>query len=565
MVALCLLCGLSNVAQASQPTAPSVTGPDYSVTYSNGYGALYMYLYEKYGASGTWQYVHESVNGATVGFTNKPSGDYYYVTSEQFVYYDEYWFPYYYWWQSPETRVTVTGAPPNVDSLATQNLYTYETRRGDINGDGQLDLFVRRTSGGTAGNGTIDSVILQNTSSGTFTNVVPSAAQASTASAWPAIAAELSLSDFNLDGFMDIVLKNLGNVISGAVGQIIVAPGQNFGLVPQGLVPMNANFTKFANEVGNWIADPTWYANDALANGYYYYQPVYQQVQYCQYYPYYDVDGTYYDYYYCWYEYVIVDYYLVIDYSIYDLDGRQFAGSFGVGADGWPVPDIAPGSTNARTIDQVLQRVFGVRFGRGQLDTPCSHALAYDADIQIPCNNDVIGQIILAAVATLTDRGSCRPLTPGEMGGATVEGLVILNIGGVRVCNQGFLIFGRWQIMAPNGHVYVGPANKITSWSEDYSAGTTSSFSVLIHELTHVYQVRTRGCHLACMGVRWVLAFGDYDYTPFVPGQSYFAYNMEEQAQMVQDRFLLRRGLPVWNPSQTGDATLPALNSVIPF
>jgi hypothetical protein len=50
----------------------------------------------------------------------------------------------------------------------------------------------------------------------------------------------------------------------------------------------------------------------------------------------------------------------------------------------------------------------------------------------------------------------------------------------------------------------------------------------------------------------------------FTPGYVFRDYNIEQQAQMVQDRFLIRRG---FLSAQTGtrDATLAQLNQVIPF
>jgi hypothetical protein len=562
-IAVGLQYGLATGAQATQPVAPAVTGPDYSVTYENGYAALSIDLYESY-QGGSWQ--HVASGGGTVAFTGKPAGAYSYMTVEMFVYYDEYWFPYYYYWNSPPTLVNVVSGPlPGADPLATQNGYTYETRSGDFDGNGWADLFVRKTSGGSPGNGTIDSVILQNSANGSFTHVVPSAAQASAATSWSLVNANLALQDFNLDGFMDIVLKDLGNVIGGALGQVVVAPGPGGGLAPQRLVAMDAKYTNFGNEVGNFVNNPYWYSDTAISSGSYWWQPVYALVQQCSYEPYWTENGYWYDYY-CWYEWVVVGYNLIVDYSPFDQDGVQIAGAIGSGPDGWPVPDIAPGTANARSIDQVLQRVFGVRFMRGQLDTPCipTHALSYDSDTPIPCEDDTIGEILLAALGTITERGSCRPLTGGEISGGTSEGLMIMNVTQVRVCNQGFMILGRWDVMAPNGHIYIGPANHIVTWAEDYSVTGTRPFSVLIHELTHVYQVRTRGCHLACMGIKKLRAWNDYDYTPF-SGGSYFSYNMEEQAAMIQDRFLLRRGQPHWRAFETGDATLPQLEAVIPF
>lgn len=563
IAALGFLCANANVSSADQPIAPAVTGPDYSVTYLNGYGALSIDLYEKYGASGSWTWV--AGGGGTVNFTGKAAGDYYYITSEQFVYYDEYWFPYYYYWNSPETHVSVLGGPvPTPDSVATQSRYTYETRSGDIDGNGYSDVFVRRTSGGAAGNGTIDTVILQSLGNGSFSHVVPSAYQASIAQGWPILATELVLKDFNLDGFLDIVLKDLGNAIGGAFGQVIVASG-TASLAPQRVVPMDAKYTKFGNEFGNFVENPNWYFDTAISNGSYWYQPVYTWVQQCIYYPYYDENGYYYDYYYCWWESYLVGYNLIVDYSSFDPDGIQAAGAIGAGADGWAVPDIAPGG-NGRTFDQVLQRVFGVRFMRGQLDTPCGYALAYDYDTDIPCQYDVIGQILLGLLATLTERGDCRPLTLGEIAEGVNAGFTLIGANKVRVCNKGFLGFGRWSIMAPNGNVYVGPGNEILVWYEDYSPSVVN-MSRLVHELFHVYQYRNNGCQVVCMTTKKLGSFftGGYDYTPIDWTKTFWEHNMEQQASMVEDRYFMRR-LPVGSRTFTdGDTILIGdLETIIP-
>jgi len=47
------------------------------------------------------------------------------------------------------------------------------------------------------------------------------------------------------------------------------------------------------------------------------------------------------------------------------------------------------------------------------------------------------------------------------------------------------------------------------------------------------------------------LAYGDYHYCPLVPGRTITGYNMEEQAEMVQDLFLIGRDTnPLRLPNQ---------------
>ena len=55
---------------------------------------------------------------------------------------------------------------------------------------------------------------------------------------------------------------------------------------------------------------------------------------------------------------------------------------------------------------------------------------------------------------------------------------------------------------------------------------------------------------------------GDYTYMPIVPNKIRLSYNVEERAEMISDRFLLRHGFPANNQFGNGAATSSTFNMV---
>lgn len=85
--------------------------------------------------------------------------------------------------------------------------------------------------------------------------------------------------------------------------------------------------------------------------------------------------------------------------------------------------------------------------------------------------------------------------------------------------------------VSPNGHIYFNRAD----WIIDFSDASLSKKSWLIHELTHVWQLR-QGLKV----VRGALIDRRYDYV-LKTGKSFFNYGIEQQARMVQDYFIRRQ------------------------
>lgn len=90
--------------------------------------------------------------------------------------------------------------------------------------------------------------------------------------------------------------------------------------------------------------------------------------------------------------------------------------------------------------------------------------------------------------------------------------------------------------MAPCGHVHFHPHSE--SYCEDFSQADLTRQGLLIHELTHVWQVQTKGdWYLLTHRMPWAR----YDYS-LKPGWLLERYGIEQQAEIVRHAFMLRRG-----------------------
>jgi hypothetical protein len=133
-----------------------------------------------------------------------------------------------------------------------------------------------------------------------------------------------------------------------------------------------------------------------------------------------------------------------------------------------------------------------------------------------------------------------RPLTPGEIELARSIFHDGIDYSPVR------LVLGKWwpfhprrAAMAPMGHIWFHPEGG--GWSEDFSKEPLGAQAFFIHEMTHVWQAQKHGrFYLPLMRH----PFCRYDYR-LEPGKPFSRYGIEQQAQIVQHRFLADRGVPV--------------------
>lgn len=532
---LMLLTTLGPVAHAQVvPSAPATSTGNYNVVFTWEYDCQWTWLQERVGPNGAWTYADTSqmtpAGGLSVNapFSNKPPGEYFYRI--EVLYSNEYGESWSTWSEAARVVVSSGGGPgpgpvASQDLMSNQLAYTYSARIGDINGDSRQDVFIQRTAGGVSGNGTLDKVILRRLADGTFTPDVPTAAQIGTASAWPVSNTKIELHDPNVDGFADLLLPELGSAISGAGSQLVFSSGQiGVAASPKVLnTGPGSKYQKFMKDIALWVDDPGYFERNAPI----YYLPVYGPVYVCDYWEYWN----------CWLEWGIVGYQGYYDFGQWDPDAVRMRYQFPV-SNGAIQTTINPGTAEARNLDTYFRNVFGVQALRGILGNNC-YDYQYDPITGLPC----IDFSLILLISMPTEKGDCRLLTLGERNLAALEQVHIENVHEVRICNRAFPVpGGRGRLMVPgDGHIYVG-ASVNFPWREDYSNITlvgAGQFSYLLHELVHVFQVRNGNCGRVCMLRKKAkaTATGGYKYWPLAPGKTFQAHNIEQQAEMVQDRF----------------------------
>ena len=167
----------------------------------------------------------------------------------------------------PVTSVAVVATIPSLDPLDAQLGYQFQVRTGDIDSDGKKDIYLKRTSGGNANNGVIDKTILTQNNDGHFEVLQdPTSGQFSTAGGWPISASVTAVvNDFNVDGRVDVLLKNLDTVISNVDDQIIFSSGVFFNGAAQVATSIDFEFEKFFRDTYNWILDPNYFSQALVA------------------------------------------------------------------------------------------------------------------------------------------------------------------------------------------------------------------------------------------------------------------------------------------------------------
>ena len=118
----------------------------------------------------------------------------------------------------------------------------------------------------------------------------------------------------------------------------------------------------------------------------------------------------------------------------------------------------------------------------------------------------------------------------------------------------------RDAIMAPDGHIWCHPRGRL--YRACYASDSLAMQALFIHEMTHVWQAQRGG--------RWYLPLMRHPFCRYVytlsPGKDFADYGIEQQAEIVADAFLARRG--VARPGKPGleiyEALLPFLSSPAP-
>ncbi|MFM5917282.1 MAG: vgr related protein [Novosphingobium sp.] len=105
--------------------------------------------------------------------------------------------------------------------------------------------------------------------------------------------------------------------------------------------------------------------------------------------------------------------------------------------------------------------------------------------------------------------------------------------------------------MAPTGHLHFHPAGD--SYCEDFSTSSPAMQRHFIHEMTHIWQMQKRGWWYVPF---WGAMQRRYSYK-LKPGKCLEKYGVEQQAEIVADAFMARRGWRDWTARLERLADLP--------
>jgi hypothetical protein len=186
---------------------------------------------------------------------------------------------------------------------------------------------------------------------------------------------------------------------------------------------------------------------------------------------------------------------------------------------------------------------------------------------------------ILAAPASTPPRAAPAPPPPPPAAPTTGPIPRLLTAGEKKLLFEvfGYTLDYENQIVGRNDGEVGGPDNSFTPgylpnmapklWSWDYSAEHAGRASVFVHEMVHVWQ-SGHGRHNVLRGlylwIKYDHILGDYDnsYNYDLDSSSSFNYfNMEQQAQIIQDYYLVSKG---FSPEKN-DGTRKSLGDYLPF
>lgn len=243
--------------------------------------------------------------------------------------------------------VQVLGPPP---SLETQE---YATRHGDLDNDGDIDLYVKRVAG-TSWQLPIAEMLLRKAANGTF-NVETTVSQATRdiVDTWGLSLTHAKISDINADGLFDLFIQGLP-LVNAAPHDLFVFASNGPGAPPVSTRFVDASIHKFINDTAGYFDDPNYFA-DAYQIFCVMYWTTTQGYRF-------DIDGEPHYYYFPipWTECQIYTN------PAYSYEAVQAAPAlkriFDAGS-------IQTGSSDAQTVDQYMSQLLGVPFMGGGLVT----------------------------------------------------------------------------------------------------------------------------------------------------------------------------------------------------
>ena len=147
----------------------------------------------------------------------------------------------------------------------------YELFSGDFNGDSLTDLYIREKPRIIILHGDIATpiklaekapgfVLLQDVSGQTFS--IEDNTETLSGLPGQKTSIELYFADFNVDGFLDVLISGVSTVINGASDQIIYSPGPP-GITSYAARSVDAELKEFAEDAYSWFLDRDYFEDNA--------------------------------------------------------------------------------------------------------------------------------------------------------------------------------------------------------------------------------------------------------------------------------------------------------------
>lgn len=245
------------------PSAPSTTAATFTVTWqqSNATNVDSSILQERVFGGG-WQNISFSYQRTNSVTLTRSPGVYEYRVAE---WRDMFWNRY----EPDVVRVFSTaiqvnvlgGDPPELDPVDLQISYQYEARIGDVDFNGLKDIYLRRIAGGDPDNGVIAETILRQLSGGTFVVHSATAAALTSAQSWAAATIGIEFADFNLDGYVDLYLRDLPSTQfpGGVPDQMVISSGRPFFGQADDVIAWGDSQAMFSRDVRAYLEDPDYF------------------------------------------------------------------------------------------------------------------------------------------------------------------------------------------------------------------------------------------------------------------------------------------------------------------
>ena len=445
--------------------------------------------------------------------------------------------------------VTVDG--PDPDSVGTQLGYTFQARVNSTSPATATMLFIDRTSS-AAGGGVFQDIVLRK-SGNAFELVEPDSVTGTSPGSWSTTTAvDLVLNDINLDGFVDVLVRGLGSAITGAVDQIVYAPGRTGGS-PTILTAVDSSLKNFLSEVSSWTQNPMFFQQHqetVVATITIYRENCFidERRRYCRSYP------------------ILVLERSGVRYTNKSTEAREFAQQFSV-ANGKINPDIALGGQQAKKLSGILEDVLGVEFFNANLERSCPQTqtmLVFD-QFEIWCDNvTAFGRMIIDLIV-----GTDRKVKDAPQPGRGLNNGEIEFLEGYGPLESGTFSYDELRIVprsreffrdndATHSRAYVTSTEphivnvRRSDYKEAYDTANiedVKKLGAILHEVTHTCQLLCEGWkhgrHPMEKGMQYVYRVFN---TPLGTDLNFEVLGPDQQAEVIHDRMRTNEGLQPARP-----------------